>query len=425
MTLNFNRSAVQNIRLHVMPTDRFKTFAISVYIGYPLQEETVTRVALTPFILRRGTEKLPETRQFREKLDDMYGAGFGFDLYKRGDYQMVQFRMDVINDRFVASNASMLRQAIHFIGDAISRPALQNGHFLEKYLSSEKITLQKRIEAMINDKIRYAAERCMEEMNEGDPYRLHPLGRIADLAAIDAESLYKEYLSWLRDTPIDIYVVGQTTVQEVEQLVSEAFQLNRTSAHKYKPTPLKRVTREPRTVIERLDVNQGKLNLGLRTHITYGDEQYAASLMYNGILGGYPHSKLFMNVREKASLAYYVSSRLDGHKGILAIQSGIEIENYERALGIIREQLEAMKRGNITESEMSKTRAMLNNHLREIQDSAFEMIAFDFNTVLSGKERSVESLLHEVGAVDLTAIREVAEQVQLDTIYFLRDKKGE
>lgn len=425
MALNFNRSTIQNIRLHVMPTDRFKTFAISVYIGHPLQEETVTRVALTPFVLRRGTEKLPETRQFREKLDEMYGAGFGFDLYKRGDYQMVQFRMDVINDRFVASDESMLRQAIHFIGDAISRPALQNGHFMEKYIASEKITLQKRIEAMINDKIRYAAERCMEEMNEGDPYRLHPLGRIADLPAIDASSLYNEYLSWLRDTPIDIYVVGQTTLQEVEQLVSEAFQLHRTTAHTYKLSPLKRMKREPKTVIERLDVNQGKLNLGLRTQVTYADEQYAASLMYNGILGGYPHSKLFMNVREKASLAYYVSSRLDGHKGILAIQSGIEIENYEKALGIIRKQLEAMQRGDITDAEMSKTRAMLNNHLREIKDSAFEMIAFDFNTVLSGKERSVESLLGDINAVDLPAIRRVAEQVELDTIYFLRDKKGE
>lgn len=39
--------------------------------------------------------------------------------------------------------------------------------------------------------------------------------------------------------------------------------------------------------------------MGIRTSITYGDPQYAAALMYNGILGGYPHSKLFVNVREK------------------------------------------------------------------------------------------------------------------------------
>ncbi len=64
-------------------------------------------------------------------------------------------------------------------------------------------------------------------------------------------------------------------------------------------------------------------------------------LMYNGVLGGYPHSKLFTNVREKASLAYYASSRFDGHKGILTIQSGIEMANYEKAVDIIRKQLDS------------------------------------------------------------------------------------
>jgi predicted Zn-dependent peptidase len=147
--------------------------------------------------------------------------------------------------------------------------------------------------------------------------------------------------------------------------------------------------------------------------------------MYNGILGGYPHSKLFVNVREKASLAYYASSRLDGHKGIMTIQSGIEIGNYDKAVDIIQQQLDAMRGGRIQEIEISQTRAMIGNHLREMQDSAFEMIAFDFNSVLSGRERTLAGLIEEVNAVDLARIREAAERVELDTIYFLRDNKGE
>lgn len=424
MTLTFERSVVGNIRVHVLPTDRFKTFSLSVYIGQPLNEQDVTRVALTPFVLRRGTQKLPDTQQFREKLDELYGAGFGFDIYKRGNNQLVQFRLDMINDRFVSTNESLLKQAIKFMGEAITKPALEAGHFRDKYVSAEKVTLQKKIEAIINDKIRYAAERCMEEMNQGDPFRLHPLGRIDDLESITPVNLYEGYRKWLSTSPIDLYVVGQTTLGEVEQLVKEAFQLNREECYSYQVGQLQPVNRDPKTIIEKLDVNQGKLNLGLRSSVTYADDAYAAALMYNGILGGYPHSKLFMNVREKASLAYYASSRLDGHKGIIAIQSGIEVEDYERAVDIIRNQLEAMKQGEISESEIEQTRAMLSNHLREIQDSAYELISLDFNTVLSGKERSVHSLLQEVNAVDLAAIQEVAKQVQLDTIYFLRDKGG-
>jgi len=426
MALTFERSTAERIRIHVLPTDRFKTFALSVYVGQPLAERSVTQVALTPFVLRRGTETLPETAQFRQRLDDLYGAGFGFDIYKRGDYQLVQVRLDIIDDRFVKSQDSLLGEAIRFVGDALTRPALEEGHFTNKYVNSEKTTLRKRIEAIVNDKIRYAAERCMEVMNEGEPYRLHPLGKIADLAAITPESLYAFYKDWLRTAPIDIYVVGQTTLAEVESLVREAFRLEgRASVADYRISRPVVAPRDVKTVVERLDVNQGKLNMGLRSSVTYADDAYAAALMYNGILGGYPHSKLFTNVREKASLAYYASSRFDGHKGFIAIQSGIEIANYKKAVDIIERQLDAIRSGDITDAELMQTREMLSNHLREMKDSAFEMIALDFNSVLSGRERTVESLLRDVEAVDKAAVKRVAEGVQLDTVYFLRDNKGD
>ncbi|MEW9697657.1 M16 family metallopeptidase [Paenibacillus sp. SI8] len=421
----FQRSTWNHIRLHVLPTDQFKTFAISVYIGRPLAEDTVTNTALTPFVLRRGTTTYPETQQFREYLDDLYGAGFGFDIYKRGDYQIVQFRMDIINDRFVSSSESLLKKGLEFVGETITCPAQENGHFRSKYVDAEKQTLQKRIEAVINDKVRYAAERCIEEMCSDEPYKLHSLGNIEALSGITAQSLYEQYTEWLQNAPIDIYVVGNTTLQEVESIVKQSFSIDKKKDVSYNTSVPRKLTRDVKTVVERLDVNQGKLNMGLRANIAYGDDQYPVALMYNGILGGYPHSKLFVNVREKASLAYYASSRFDGHKGILTLQSGIEIENYEKAVDIIRQQLKAMEQGEINETEMSQTRAMISNQLRELQDSAFELISFDFNAILSGKERSVAGLIEGVEQVDVATIAEAAKRVQLDTIYFLRDQKGE
>ncbi|MEF3309716.1 pitrilysin family protein [Paenibacillus sp. GYB004] len=421
----FERDTVGNVRLHVLPTDQFKTYAISVYIGRPLNESSVTPVALTPFVLRRGTSSLPETKQFRERQDDLYGAGFGFDIYKRGGYQIVQFRMDMIHDDFVSDSGSMLEQALQFVGEAITDPVLENGAFRTKYVEAEKDTLRKRIEAIINDKIRYAAERCMEEMCKNEPYRLHPLGKVADLAAITPESLYASYKQWLAESPIDVYVVGNTTLAEVKPLVEAAFKWNRPQSVAYNQKPEHRQVEQVNTVVERLDVTQGKLNMGLRTYVTYSDDDYPAMLMYNGILGGYPHSKLFLNVREKESLAYYASSRLDGHKGILTIQSGIEFANYEKAVDIIQKQIAQMNEGQYSDLELSQTRAMISNQLRESQDSAYETISLDFNNQLSGKVRSAAELIEQIGRVDVEAIRRVAQGVKLDTVYFLRDRKGE
>ncbi|AJE49919.1 MULTISPECIES: EF-P 5-aminopentanol modification-associated protein YfmF [Paenibacillus] len=421
----FERGTRRQLRIHVLPTKRFKTFAISLYVGTPLREETVTRVGLVPFVLRRGTESYPQTTQFREQLEQLYGAGFGFDVYKRGDYQIVQFRMDTINDSFVNSPDSLLDRSFAFLGEVLTKPALENGAFQTGYVQQERENVRKKLESIVNDKIRYAGERCMEEMCKDEPYRLHPLGQRSDLDSISAQSLYEAYGEWLNNASMDLYVVGDTTLEEVEKFVDRYFQLNRSTETEYVLEQPKSVERDVQTIVERLDVNQGKLNMGLRTPITYGDERYASALMYNGILGGYPHSKLFVNVREKESLAYYASSRYDGHKGIGTIQSGIEIPNYEKAVTIIRKQLEDTQNGAITELEMTQTQAMIRNLLKEMQDSAFEMIAYDFNRQLSGKERTVEELLSQVEAVKVQDVQDAARTFRLDTIYFLRDQKGE
>lgn len=423
---SFVRKDIRGIRVHVLPSDRFKTHAISLYVGSPLSEQTVTATALVPFVLRRGSAAYPETRAFREKLEDLYGAGFGFDVYKRGNNHIVQFRLDAVADRYAAGGTdhAMLRESLDFLLGTVCRPAREDGRFIGKYVEAEKATVQKKLEAIINDKIRYAAERCLQEMFADDPFRLNALGRIDDLAGLDAAGLYDAYRQWLASAQIDLYVVGDTDPEAVFALVEESFDAERGEAVPYRigdpPAPRK----EEKQAEDALDVSQGKLNLGLTLPVLVPDADYPAALVYNGILGGFPHAKLFVNVREKASLAYYAASRYDGYKGMIMIQTGIEIANRDKTLAIIREQLDAFRQGNISDSEINQTRSMITSQLKEMADSAFEMIAFDFNGVLTGKARTADELTASVQQIGKADVVRMAEQVQLDTIYFLRDRQG-
>ena len=422
----FEQGQSGRIRLHVMPTKRFKTYQFTLYAGVPLSEADVTRTALLPFVLRRGTAVTPETRAFRERLDDLYGAGFGFDVMKRGDSHIVVFQLEVLQDRFArGAGESLLEAGMRLLGEVVTQPALENGGFLPQYVDTEKTTLRKRLEAIVNDKIRYAAERCIEEMCAGEAYRLNALGKIEDLPQLTPETLHAYYAEWLKRASFDLYVTGDATLEEASALAAASFRLPDGVPGSYPEPASCGSAGEVKTVVERMDVTQGKLNMGLRIGVRYADDDYPAALMYNGILGAFPHSKLFLNVRERASLAYYAASRYDGHKGIVTIQSGIEIANFERASAIIREQLDAMVRGDISELELSQTRAMITNQLRELRDSAPEMIAFDFNGVLSGRSRDADELIKQIEAVTRDDIVRVAERVKLDTIYFLRDGKEE
>lgn len=421
----FASAEVNRMRLHVLPTKQFKTYSIAVYMGIPLSEDTVTTTALIPYVLRRGNVNFPETKQFRERLDDLYGAGFSFDIVKRGNYQIVILRMDIVDDTYLSSeSSSLLQEAIQFMADTLLRPVLEDGKFKESYVRAEKETLRKRIASIVNNKIQYAAERCIAEMCKDEPYRLSPLGMADELDGIDASRLYDAYRKLLDQACFDIYIVGDTTLEAVEPLIRREFDLERSKQTVYEPVRDERKAVEPREVIERLDVNQGKLNMGLRAYVTYGDDAYPAALLYNGLLGGYPHSKLFIHVREKESLAYYASSRFDGHKGILTIQTGIEITNKEKAETIIRQQLEDLKQGRFEQDELDKTKAMIINTLHEMNDSAFEQIGYHFNSVLSGRTRSKQELIDQVQAADAAAVVDIAKQVELDTVYFLRNDEG-
>ena len=92
-----------------------------------------------------------------------------------------------------------------------------------------------------------------------------------------------------------------------------------------------------------MEVTQGKLIIGMDLDVDNEDLRYDI-MIYNSIFGGSANSKLFQNVREKASLAYTASSSYYRFKNNIFINCGIEIQNYDKALEIIRKQIEDMKK---------------------------------------------------------------------------------
>src|SRR5699024_380785 len=118
-----------------------------------------------------------------------------------------------------------------------------------------------------------------------------------------------------------------------------------------------------------MNVVQGKLVLGYRTFSTIQDEDYEATRVTNAIIGRVQSSKLFNNLHTKESLAYFALSQIERNKEILITMAGIDFDNYERAVEIIRKQEFAMKEGDITEAEVEQGKALLINLFLEAHDT--------------------------------------------------------
>lgn len=408
------------IHLNVIETDKFKSNILSYYFMRPLNREEATKNAMIPLVLKRGTEKFNTALDIEKELENMYGASYSSAINKRGERHIIRFSMEWARGDYLKDNTQNLKAADMLRG-LIYNPYLEEGTFKESYIEQEKENHRIRIEGRINDKRSYAVDRCIEEMCKYEPYNIYQLGYVEDLENINKENLYHHYKEVLETSPIEIFYVGQIDQELEEHLIND----NKLERNTIVDIPREKVisTINQRNAIEeRLEVNQGKLVIGYRTGIPYEDKLYNGLLIASDILGGGPNSKLFKNVREAESLAYYISSSVLKYKSIMIIDAGIEFNNNNKTIEIIGRELEELKKGNFRDEDIEISKRSIKTSTESIKDSAFLISEFFFSKCLSKDERSLEQILDDFNQVTREDIVEAANKIKIDTIYFMRDK---
>lgn len=131
------------------------------------------------------------------------------------------------------------------------------------------------------------------------------------------------------------------------------------------------------------------------------------------------NSKMFQNVREKASLAYTARSLYIKHKAILLITAGIEIDKYEKALELIKIQVEDMQKGNFTEEDITNAKVYLTNIYKSYMDDASTIVDLSFGQYLLNMKFDVDEIIEQIGKVNRDDIIEVAGKMKPRVIYFL------
>ncbi|MFY9217053.1 MAG: pitrilysin family protein [Tepidanaerobacteraceae bacterium] len=418
----FKRKSLKNgINIYIHSTSKFKTITFYLFIHQNLARNTATKTALLPFVLKRGSKSFPTSRKFNLFLEDLYGTTIGGDILKRGEIQIVQFFMEIVNDNYIPGG-NILTKALTAFRDMILDPVVEGGAFKKSYVDQEKDVLKRNIESLYNDKFNYVIERCFQEMCKDEAFSIYRYGNVEDLDFIDNENLYSFYRECLSSCPIDFFVLGDVYEDEIARIIEDLFTFERKDAKQVKTNFVTKFIQEPNYAEEKQDVNQGKLTMGFRTNTKYSDEDYYSLMVYNGILGGGSHSKLFQNVREKASLAYYAFSRLEKNKGLMIVSSGIDFDDRERAIEIINQQLEDIREGKISDYEFDSTIKCLVNSFKEAADNPAMIISLYLDGILNGVQRSTKEIIENLYKVTKTDVVNVAERICLDTVFFLNKK---
>lgn len=407
------------INIYNVKQAKFKTNTINIFFHDNLSRENAARNALIPAVLRRGCRRFPTFQEIALHLEELYGASFDCGVTKKGERQIIQFYIEHVSDMYTGSSLSLFEKCFDLIFEIITQPVLENGYFKTDYVEQEKENLKRLIEGRINDKVQYAVDKCYEEMCADEPFGVNEYGSVKDLSGIDAQGLYEYYKEFLDTLPIDVYVTGTIEEDTLKRVMNKLSEMRRGSIKELKKSIIETNVKEVRKVTENMNVNQGKLSLGFRTYTTPNDKEYYSLVVYNIILGGGMHSKLFQNVREKESLAYYAFSRLEKFKGLMVISSGIEIKNKNKAVEVILKQLDEISNGNISDYEYDSTLKTIETGIKSLKDSQLQIVDFYLSQIVAGTEDNFDTFIEKTKKVTKQDVVDVAKKIKLDTEYFL------
>ena len=410
----------KGVDLHFIEGDRFKTSLLTFNFTQPLKNPDASYNALIPAILRRGCNRYPKTTYLNTYLDDLYGANASYAVKKKGANQVVSMRFSTICDTIVP-DLKPFSKLCALAKQMIFNPYLPNDEFFdEEYVEREKTNLIQFIESVINDKKEYAKKRLIEEIYKGETYGIFEYGTIENIEKITSQDLFTYYKKLLTDSKIDIFVSGKCDKEYITDLLKEAFEEIENSGEGFTKIPFGKYPEKTNYISENSDITQGKLAIGFKTEITTDHNLYYAMVVANNLFGGSPHSKLFINVREKMSLAYYANSGYDGYRGLVIVNCGIEFDKYEVTVSEVLKQLEELKNGNFTDDELTASLLAITSSHNAAKDSMGVMEDFCFGGLVSGLNASLEESVKRINAVTREDVIEAAKTIVPHTVFFLK-----
>jgi Zn-dependent peptidase, putative len=412
---------IKGVHLHFIQSEKFKTNKIKVRFSAPMSEKTIAGRVLTSSMLETSNALYPTSQAFREKLANLYGANYSTSLSRRGLVHYLDINLSFVRDQFLSRKNMLADEILDFLKASLFFPLSNGQAFDTKTFEIEKRNVLTDLEAEIENHF-YHAHRELNNLFYDLPEMRIP--RVATIELVEketAETSFAAFQQMLNQDQIDFFFIGDFNEIAVREKIQE-FQFS----EREQPLQLSyqqnysNITREK---LEQRDVHQSIVELAYHFSSQYGDRSHLPLIVLNGLLGGFAHSKLFVNVREKESLAYTISSSFDIFSGLMRIYAGIDRANRTKTIALINRQILDLKRGHFTDEELEQTKNMLKNSILLAQDRQNTLIERAFmSSVLGKKFLSLEAWLKALENVSKADLIEAAQQLKLQAIYFMEGK---
>lgn len=409
-----------NKNIVLINDEKFKSIFISVNFIRKLNKVEAGKNALLASILKKGTNSLKTEKELELELSKLYYSSIDVNVEKIGGLYNVEFGAEFINKKYIDEDVG--DRVINILHDVIYNPYLENNTFSKETFNREKDALIEKINQLKNDKRRWSLRRLEEEMYVDNDYSVSVLGDINEIAKETEDTIYDYYKEFISNSEIRVVVTGNLSGYEsLEELLKEKFIKKNVTVKALEINNRE----ELRKVEDYEELNQSVLCFGLNVK-NVSKDLVPVVAVYNSILGGTPASKLFQNVREKESLAYFAKSQYMKYINAIYIYSGINLSNVEKATTVIEKQLSDLREGNITDEEINTARKNMVLTYKALSDSKVlynRMVLA--NELYYGTTFNVQEFIQGVEKVTIEDVINVAKNIEINTVYLLGGRINE
>ena len=419
----------EGAELYCLNTDEYKRSRLDLFFTLPADKYKSPLVRLMLSVLFRGSKNYPTLAHMNRHLDRMYDATVYWKDYHLGANHTYRISCTTLDKKYLPqkdSHLDLLGETLKVIEDVLLDPLYDSdGQLMEKFFESERDFAIDNINANLNSPKAYAALKCDRMVFGDDPAGYSLYGTEELLRGYTREELTSIREYFLKHSTVSAYYVGTEPKEEIARKLQSIFDRIGERAPICITPKYALSTPEYHECEEEFNLTQARLNIGLTCNTTIGDADSAAMSLYNEILGGSSTSKLFMNVRERKSLCYSCYSGINSGVGTMIIACGIKPENKDVALCEIKNQIEQMKLGNITDEEIATAKKGIINSLNQMPDTSAALVASSFKyKLLANIDISIDDRKKQIMSLTKEDVIAFAQKVSLCSVFFLTSNKG-
>jgi len=421
--MNYKKQIKNNHTLHLIKDDKYKTINVSIRFTMPYDEELSPYFKLLErVIIYNGTKNYPTLKDLSIKTESLYRTDISTKYYINSKNMIFEFRLMFINPKY--TEEKMYTETFKLLKDIMTNPRVKNNKFNENIFNVEKESLINNILNITDDPQGYGRMKFDEVFFKGTVYGTNNYSKIDKFKKITNEKLYKTYKLLFNSFKIDALVYGDFNEAKITKNID-----NLLENFKQKNTTTKGLEVELQEAKQRIDkekfnTTQSNIYVGLNIDELTEDEKNYKLLIYNTILGTMNNNVLFVNVREKNSLCYFIRSTINKYTNSIIIESGITAKNFEKAKSLIKESIDSMKDKKVVDKLLDNAKKTLQIVYNDFYDNIGKIMNYyylnEFEISPSLEERRAESL-----KVTSEEICELASKIKMNYVFLLEGSINE